>query len=54
MSILRMKQILILSFCIFVINTGLFAEDSSDSGLVMIDSIASSHSQYIVGEKKFI
>jgi PKD repeat protein len=51
MSILRMKHLLIFAFCIFVFHTGLFAEESGDGGLVMIDSITTNQSQYIVGEK---
>ncbi|MBL7047751.1 MAG: PKD domain-containing protein [Candidatus Marinimicrobia bacterium] len=46
-----MKLILIFAFCIFVFHTELFAENSGDGGLVMIDSITTNKSQYIVGEK---
>lgn len=52
MLILRIKQTLIFSVCVFIFHTGLFAEDSENSGngkLVTIDSITSQQSQYIVG-----
>lgn len=51
MSTLRAKQILIFALCIFVFHTDLFAEDSGNDGLVVIDSVTSSHAKNIVGEK---